>query len=202
MGDERQSKRNTERAQEAMEYADRRVREMNLPMKLLGVEIMHGGSRAVFHFESEDRIDFRQLVHDLGEQLRLRIDMRQVGVRDAARLVGTLGRCGQPACCARYLRNFCPVSIRMAKDQNLVLSPEKVSGMCGRLLCCLSYEHEGYRALRTGLPKAGKRIATPAGEGLIKDVDVLRRRVTVELFGGDRKVFTAEELGLPGAGRR
>jgi hypothetical protein len=123
--------------------------------------------------------------------------MRQVGVRDAAKLVGALGRCGQPACCARYLRDFCPVSIRMAKDQNLVLSPEKVSGVCGRLLCCLAYEHEGYRMLRTGLPKVGKRIATPSGEGLIKDVDVLRRRVTVELSSGDRKVFTADELGLP-----
>ncbi|MBI5502945.1 MAG: hypothetical protein HY907_22060 [Deltaproteobacteria bacterium] len=199
-GDERQSRRNVERAQEAMEYAERRVRELDMPMKLLGVELLHGGSRAVFHFESEERIDFRQLVHDLAEQLRLRIDMRQVGVRDAAKLVGALGRCGQPACCARYMRNFCPVSIRMAKDQNLVLSPEKVSGVCGRLLCCLSYEHEGYRSLRAGLPKVGKRIATPAGEALIKDVDVLRRRVTVELFDGDRKVFSAEELGLPGAG--
>jgi cell fate regulator YaaT (PSP1 superfamily) len=196
-GDERQSNRNIERAQEAKEFADQRVRELGLPMKLLGVEILQGGSRAVFHFESEERIDFRLLVRDLADRLRLRIDMRQVGVRDAAKLIGTLGRCGQPACCARYLRNFCPVSIRMAKDQNLVLSPEKVSGVCGRLLCCLSYEHEGYRALRAGLPKSGKRILTSSGEGMIKDVDVLRRLVTVELHNGDRKVFTADELGLP-----
>ena len=166
-GDDRQSKRNVERALEARDIAEARIRELGLSMKLLAVEILHGGSRAVFHFESEDRIDFRQLVRDLAERLRLRIDMRQVGVRDAAKLVGALGRCGQPACCARYLRDFCPVSIRMAKDQNLVLSPEKVSGVCGRLLCCLAYEHEGYRMLRTGLPKVGKRIATPSGEGLI-----------------------------------
>ncbi|MBN1770568.1 MAG: hypothetical protein JXB32_04845 [Deltaproteobacteria bacterium] len=200
VGDERQSRRNLERAQEAREFADRRIRELELPMKLVAVEILHGGSRAMFHFESDDRIDFRSLVRDLSDHLRLRVDMRQVGVRDAAKTVGALGRCGQPACCARYLRNFCPVSIRMAKDQNLVLSPEKVSGVCGRLLCCLSYEYEGYRALKAGLPKVGRRILTPAGEGQIKDVDVLRRRVTVELFDGDRKVFAAEELGLPPPG--
>jgi len=196
-GDERQSRRNIERAQEAREFAERRIRDLGLAMKIVAVEILHGGSRAVFHFESEDRVDFRALVRDLSDHLRLRVDLHQVGVRDAAKMVGALGRCGQPACCARYLRAFCPVSIRMAKDQNLVLSPEKVSGVCGRLLCCLSYEHDGYRTLKAGLPKVGRRISTPAGEGEVKDVDILRRRVTVELSDGSRKTFAADDLGLP-----
>lgn len=198
-GDDRQDRRNLERAADAETYARRRIEELRLPMKLLAVEILHGGSRAVVHFESESRIDFRSLVRDLVDRLRLRVEMRQLGVRDSARLVGALGRCGQQACCCRHLRAFGPVSIRMAKDQNLVLSPDKVSGVCGRLLCCLSYEHECYRALRTGLPKIGRRIATPEGEGFVKDVDVLRRRVAVELAGGDRRLFTAEELVPPAA---
>lgn len=196
-GDERQSRRNAERAQHAREYAERRIRELGLPMKLVTVEILHGGSRAVFYFESERRVDFRYLIRDLSEHLHLRVEMRQVGARDAAKIVGALGRCGQVVCCAQHLHTFSPVSIRLAKDQNLILSPEKVSGVCGRLLCCLAYEHEGYRVLKQGLPKVGSRISTPAGEGEVKDIEVLRRRVTVELPDGSRRTFTAEELGLP-----
>ncbi len=196
-GDHRQARRNVERAAEARELVKRRIADMGLQMKLLDIEILHGGARAVVHFEAEDRVDYRPLLHELADKLRVRVDMRQAGARDSTRTVGAIGRCGQEVCCARFLRDFTQVGIRMAKDQNLPLTPEKVSGVCGRLLCCLAYEHDGYRALRERLPKIGRRIATPDGEAVVRDVDILRRRVGVEMMSdGKRRTFGAAELGL------
>jgi cell fate regulator YaaT (PSP1 superfamily) len=158
-----------------------RINRLGLPMKLIRVEYLQGGNKAVFYFASEVRVDFRELVRDLARRLHTRIEMRQVGVRDASRMLGGVGTCGCQLCCNLYLREFQPVSIRMAKDQNLVLNPQKVSGVCGRLLCCLMYEDEVYRSAARGFPKVGRRVITPDGEGRIRDRDVLKRMVRVQL---------------------
>ncbi|MFH1807392.1 MAG: regulatory iron-sulfur-containing complex subunit RicT [Pseudomonadota bacterium] len=179
--------------QETFAFCQEKVREYKLPMKLVRVEIGQGGARLTFHFASEERVDFRNLVRELARRFHARIEMRQIGVRDQAKLVGGLGMCGRELCCCSWIQRFAPVSIRMAKDQGLALNPQKVSGVCGRLLCCLNYEEEIYKELRVGLPKVGKRIQTPSGEGRVRDVDVLRGNVRVSLESG-MKEFTRAEL--------
>jgi len=154
---------------------------------------LHGGNKAIFYFTAEGRVDFRALVRDLAQQLHVRIEMRQIGVRDEAKLLGGIGICGQPLCCARYLRKFVPVSIKMAKNQGLALNPQKVSGRCGRLMCCLVYEDDTYRELRHGFPKQGKTIDTPAGPGKVIETDVLGGRVRVLTQGGISS-FTLAQL--------
>jgi hypothetical protein len=161
------------------------------------VEYQHGGSKAVFYLSAEGRIDFRDLVKDLAQKLRTRIEMRQIGVRDEAKMVGGIGVCGLRVCCNRYLTKFEPVSIRMAKDQNLVLNPQKVSGQCGRLKCCLAYEEEVYRQQKQGMPKTGKLVETPAGPGKVVELDILARRVRVALMAGGFEVFPVEAIRLP-----
>ncbi|MBW2277468.1 MAG: stage 0 sporulation protein, partial [Deltaproteobacteria bacterium] len=135
-----------------------------------------------FYFSAEGRIDFRELVRDLARRLHIRVEMRQIGVRDASRMLGGMGSCGLRLCCNRYIREFAPVSIRMAKDQDLVLNPEKVSGICGRLMCCLAYEDSVYREAARDMPRVGRRVNTPSGLGRIKDRDVLKRVVRVQLI--------------------
>ncbi len=181
------------REQEAETFCLQKIREYKLPMKLVRAEYARGSSRCTFYFASEERVDFRELVRDLARQLQTRVEMRQIGVRDQAKLVGGLGVCGRELCCCSWIHRFAPVSIRMAKDQGLALNPQKVSGVCGRLLCCLTYEQDTYKAARTGLPKVGKRIKTPLGEGRVRDVDVLQGKVRVQLESG-MKEFTREEL--------
>jgi cell fate regulator YaaT (PSP1 superfamily) len=192
--DVRQEQRNQRRELEALKYAAERVRERKLPMKLFRVEYLHGGNKATFFFSAEGRVDFRDLVKDLTNRLHTRVELRQVGVRDEARIIGGIGTCGRELCCSTWLPRFEPVSIRMAKDQNLVLNPQKVSGVCGRLKCCLVYEESTYRELRKGLPKPGKRVQTPRGEGKVQEVDVLGRRVKVWFEGGPPQTFAAEEV--------
>ncbi|HEY3352405.1 MAG TPA: regulatory iron-sulfur-containing complex subunit RicT, partial [Polyangia bacterium] len=192
--DLRQEQRNERRELEALRYGAERVRERRLQMKLFRVEYMHGGNKATFFFSAEGRVDFRDLVKDLTNKLHTRIELRQVGVRDEARIVGGIGTCGRELCCSTWLPRFEPVSIRMAKDQNLVLNPQKVSGVCGRLKCCLAYEEETYRELRKGLPKLGKRVQTPRGEGKVQEVDILGRRVKVWFEGGPPQIFDAAEV--------
>jgi cell fate regulator YaaT (PSP1 superfamily) len=187
------AERFADRAREALRAAKERVRARGLPIKMFKVDLSAGGSKALLYFSSEDRIDFRDLVRDLGNQLKLRIEMRQTGVRDEAKLVGGIGSCGRELCCTTFLPHFDPVSIKMAKDQGLVLNPSKVSGQCGRLKCCLVYEQAMYQEMRKGLPKLGKRVTTPAGEGRVAEVDVLRRRVRVA-FEGDFQTFPAESV--------
>ncbi|MBN2361607.1 MAG: hypothetical protein JXR83_19295 [Deltaproteobacteria bacterium] len=181
------------RSREAIEFCQQCIRQYQLPMKLVDVEFGVAGSRCTFYFVSEQRVDFRMLVRDLARRLRTRIEMRQIGVRDQSRLCGGIGVCGRELCCNSWIGRFAPVSIRMAKDQGLALNPQKVSGVCGRLLCCLTYEEEAYRELRQGLPKIGKRVITPLGEGRVKDVDVLAGRIRVLLEQG-LKEFHRDEI--------
>lgn len=193
--DRRTNERNDERCHEAVQAAKEIVRTLNLPMKVFRTEYVQSGKKAVIYFTAEERIDFRDLVRDLSKQLRCRVEMRQTGVRDEAKQVGGIGSCGRELCCTTWLPEFVPVSIKMAKDQGLVLNPTKVSGQCGRLKCCLVYEQDTYAALRKGLPKLGKRVITTDGEeGRVVEVDVLRQRVRVTLGPGEFRVLTAEEI--------
>jgi cell fate regulator YaaT (PSP1 superfamily) len=182
-----------ERAVEARAFARERAGTLKLGIKIFRVEFQRGG-RAIFYFASEARIDFRDLVHDLAARYHTRIELRQVGVRDEAKMVGGIGSCGRELCCTTFLPKFAPVSIKMAKHQNLAMAPTKVSGQCGRLKCCLVYEDATYIEAAAALPKMGKRVATPDGVGRVGDLDVLRGRVRVYFDGQPPKTFTADEL--------
>lgn len=193
--DSRQERRNQTKEEQAFSLCQELAGQFKLEMKLISVDYLHGGNRAIFYFSAEGRIDFRQLVRELASKLHTRIEMRQVGVRDASRHVGGVGPCGQQLCCSSFLQRFAPVSIRMAKDQNLVLNPQKVSGVCGRLMCCLTYEQNGYEILRKGLPKVGKRVRLEEGKyGKVRDVDVLRRRLRVQLEEGGFEVVSIDQV--------
>jgi cell fate regulator YaaT (PSP1 superfamily) len=181
------------RIDEARRYARDRAAAYRLDIKIFRVDFQRGG-RAVFTFASEARVDFRELVRDLAARLHMRIDMRQVGVRDEAKLVGGIGSCGRELCCSTFLPRFAPVSIKMAKHQNLAMTPTKVSGQCGRLKCCLVYEDATYLEAAAALPKVGKRVGTPDGLGRVGDLDVLRGRVRVYFDDQPPKTFSAEEL--------
>ncbi len=176
------------------------ISELRLDMKLVRVDFLHGGNKAVFFFAAEGRVDFRGLVRELARRLHIRVEMRQIGVRDAARMLGGLGTCGQRLCCNRFIREFQAVSIRMAKDQDLVLNPEKVSGCCGRLMCCLAYEDQVYREASRSMPRVGRRVMTPNGEGRVRDRDVLKRLVRVQLADEAGLVeFTVDQVSSVGA---
>jgi cell fate regulator YaaT (PSP1 superfamily) len=145
---------------EAFSFCAKRIVERNMPMKLVRVEYQFDSSKAVFFFTADGRVDFRDLVKDLAHTFHTRIEMRQIGVRDESKMIGGIGICGRELCCCSFLREFQPVSVKMAKEQNLALNPNKISGQCGRLLCCLDYEYETYCSLRKNFPKAGKRVRT------------------------------------------
>lgn len=185
---------NRSRSDEILAEARALTRQLNLPMKVFRAELNHTGKKALVYFSTEERIDYRDLVKRLTRRLSVRVELRQTGVRDEAKLVGGIGSCGLELCCSTWLPEFVPVSIKMAKDQGLVLNPTKVSGQCGRLKCCLVYEQETYAAMRKGLPKLGKRVITEAGEGRVVEVDVLGRRVRVALGPGEFRVFPAHEV--------
>jgi cell fate regulator YaaT (PSP1 superfamily) len=167
--------------QEALERCSQKVKEFNLPMKVVRAEYNYDGSRLVFFFVSETRVDFRELVRDLAQSFKSHIELRQIGVRDEAKLIGGVGRCGLTLCCATWLTDFSPVSIKMAKQQDLPLSPMEISGVCGRLLCCLAYENDAYTAAKARLPKQGEVIDTEHGRGKIVQVNVIKETVQVEL---------------------
>jgi len=193
-GDQRNLDRNRDRDREVLRAARELARELDLPIKVFRAELSLGGGKAAVYFSTEDKIDARRLARDLTQKVHLRIELRQTGVRDEAKMVGGIGSCGQELCCTTWLPAFVPVSIKNAKDQGLVLNPSKVSGQCGRLKCCLVYEQETYAELRKGLPKLGKRVVTEQGEGRVVEVDVLRQRVRVSLVQGDVIVFAANEV--------
>lgn len=176
---------NRERAKESFRFCLKRIRARNLPMKLCQVEYILDGSRVLFYFSAEKRVDFRQLVRDLAGNLDARIEMRQVGVRDGAGLIGGIGPCGKELCCSSFLTSFRSISIRHAKDQGLTLNPKKVSGMCGRLMCCLVYEHATYKAARKGAPRVNRAVDTIDGAGVVTEVDLLQRRVRILLETGE-----------------
>jgi len=170
-----------EKEQDTLAKCEKKVAQHQLPMKLVGAEYNFDGSRLTFYFTSEGRVDFRELVKELGATFRTRIELRQIGVRDEAKLKGGCGRCGRTLCCAAFLQEFAPVSIRMAKDQELPLNPMKISGTCGRLLCCLNYENDTYCQAKQRLPKYGERVTTPTGVGKVVGVNVLKDTVSVQL---------------------
>lgn len=179
---------------EAFDACRDAINEQHLPMKLVKAEYVFDGSKVVFHFTAEGRVDFRELVRKLAQRLRTRIEMYQIGVRDEAKTLGGLGICGRSFCCSSWLNNFAPVSIRMAKNQGLSLNPTKVSGGCGRLLCCLAYEHSIYSEFRQGLPKLGKRTETPRGFGRVTRYDIFAEKVFVALEDGKEEGFDREEV--------
>ncbi|HZV81288.1 MAG TPA: stage 0 sporulation family protein [Geobacteraceae bacterium] len=188
------AERNTAREKETFEFCQAKIAERNLEMKLVKVEYVYDGSKAVFYFTADGRIDFRDLVKDLAHQFHTRIEMRQIGVRDEAKLVGGIGICGRELCCSSFLRDFAPVSVKMAKEQNLALNPTKISGQCGRLLCCLGYEFDTYCELRKGLPKCGKHVKCGKAEGEVIKVSTLGRNFTVRTTDSREVLLTPEDL--------
>ena len=181
--DDRTYAYNKTREKNAFEVCQKKIAERGLDMKLVRVESNFDGSKIIFFFTSDGRVDFRELVRDLAGVFRARIELRQIGVRDEAKMVGGLGVCGRPFCCKEFLDDFQPVSIKMAKTQNLSLNPTKISGTCGRLMCCLKYEQNAYEDAARRCPKQDSFVATPDGLGSVSSVDILREQVLVRLDG-------------------
>ena len=176
---------NRAKEKEALALCQKKVQEHKLQMKLVGCEYTFDNSKILFYFTSDKRVDFRGLVKDLASAFHTRIELRQIGVRDEAKMMGGLGMCGRPVCCAQFLGDFQPVSIKMAKEQNLSLNPTKISGICGRLMCCLKYEEDHYEATRKRMPRIGKEVQTPDGVGLVVDLNILKETVRVRIPKGD-----------------
>ncbi len=185
---------NTAREREAFKFCQQRIQERRMEMKLVRAEYLFDGSKVIFYFTADGRVDFRELVKDLAHYFHTRIEMRQIGVRDEAKLTGGLGICGRELCCCTFLTDFAPVSVKMAKEQGLALNPNKISGQCGRLLCCLAYEYETYCALKKGLPKCGRKITFGDKEAEVIEQNILGQRVTVRLDDGSRMQVTAEQI--------
>ena len=169
------------KVEEALIECGKLIAELNLPMKLISAEYNLDSSRLTFYFNAEERDDFRKLVKELTKRFNTRVELRQVGPRDGAKLIGGFGRCGRPLCCMSFLSEFAPISIKMAKEQDLPLNPMKISGVCGRLLCCLGYESEQYRSMREKMPKVGQRVSTPMGIASVVGGNPLKETVMVEL---------------------
>ncbi len=184
--DHRLVARHMELERRALLVCHQKVAEQKLSMRLVASEFTFDGKKAIFYFTAEGRVDFRHLVKSLARQFRVRIEMRQIGVRDEARMLGGHGQCGRRLCCSVYLNEFEPVSIRMAKVQNLTLNPSKISGVCGRLMCCLVYEHGAYQQLRARMPKCGREVTCPEGPCKVVKADFLDEKVTLELEDGRR----------------
>ncbi len=186
---------NKHAAKEAYQVCQQKVVEHNLDMKLVDVEYTFDRNKIIFYFTADGRIDFRELVKDLAAIFRTRIELRQIGVRDEAKMLGGIGPCGRMLCCSTFLGDFEPVSIKMAKDQNLSLNPAKISGLCGRLMCCLKYENDEYEAAKEQLPDLDQRIQTPHGTGRVIGLNILERLIQVELVDKERIVeYTLDEL--------
>ena len=179
--DVRQLVLNKEKEERAYQVGLEKIAAHRLPMKLVGVEQAFDGNKIIFYFVADGRIDFRELVKDLATVFRTRIELRQIGVRDEVKIIGGLGSCGRELCCSSWLSDFMSVSIRMAKDQNLSLNPAKISGICGRLMCCLKYEHECYEQAKEELPEIGRLVSTPDGDGRVFSVNIFKKSLSVEL---------------------
>ena len=176
---------NRSKEKEAQELCQKKVDEHKLQMKLVGCEYTFDNSKILFYFTSDKRVDFRALVKDLASIFRTRIELRQIGVRDEAKMLGGLGLCGRPLCCAQFLGDFEPVSIKMAKEQSLSLNPTMISGVCGRLMCCLKYEEDHYEATRKRMPRVGAEVLTADGRGTVVDLNILKETVCVRIPKGD-----------------
>ena len=203
--DARKVEENHRKEKEAFTICEKKIAARKLEMRLVNVEYTFDGGRIIFYFTADGRIDFRNLVKDLAAVFRTRIELRQIGVRDEAKMLGGIGCCGRPLCCATFLGDFEPVSIKMAKEQNLSLNPTKISGICGRLLCCLKYESEMYcgRCCKNKgkkkeashlIPKPGMKVVTPTGEGMVMHVSRRDQTVVVELSPGNRITASWDEI--------
>ncbi|MCH3950744.1 MAG: stage 0 sporulation family protein [Acidaminococcus sp.] len=200
--DAKQVEENHRKEKEAFGICEKKIAARGLEMNLVNVEYTFDAGRIIFYFTADGRIDFRGLVKDLAAIFRTRIELRQIGVRDEAKMLGGIGCCGRPLCCATFLGDFEPVSIRMAKEQNLSLNPTKISGICGRLLCCLKYECDMYSGCKkkckkkehTTIPKPGMKVVTPSGEGMIMQISRRDQTVMVELSPGNRISVSWDEI--------
>lgn len=192
---------NAAREKEAYAICQEKILQHKLEMKLVDVEYTFDNSKIIFYFTANGRVDFRELVKDLASVFKMRIELRQIGVRDEAKMLGGLGSCGRPICCGAFLGDFQPVSIKMAKEQNLSLNPTKISGQCGRLMCCLKYEQAYYESALKKLPKVGREVITPDGSGIITEINVIREKVRVrmQLPDGtfDVREYRLEEVSKP-----
>ena len=194
--DEQRAAFNARREEEAFRICQEKVLKHKLEMKLVSVEYTFDNSKIIFYFTSNGRVDFRELVKDLASVFKMRIELRQIGVRDEAKMLGGLGSCGRPICCGAFLGDFQPVSIKMAKEQNLSLNPTKISGQCGRLMCCLKYEQETYEQTLKRVPRVGKDIVTPDGVGVITEINAIRERVKVRIRVGEDDSFEVREYSM------
>jgi cell fate regulator YaaT (PSP1 superfamily) len=191
-----QEEKNQLLEERALKFCQGRVEVHRLPIYLVKVDCLFDASKIIFYFTAPGRVDFRELVKDLVQEFRTRIELRQIGVRHRAKMVGGLGICGRGLCCASFLRDFEPVSVRMAKEQQLSLNPSKISGICGRLMCCLTYEYSSYQELRKSLPKVGKRLQVSEGEGKIIRYNFIRETVTLEMEDRREVEFSITEIGI------
>ena len=192
--DMERGRRNLYQEREAKKLCLAKIKEHSLSMKLIGVNSFLDGSKIIFYFISEGRVDFRNLVKDLACVFKTRIEMRQVGVRNEAKMIGGLGTCGREFCCCSFLKEFEPVSVKMAKEQNLALNPQKISGACGRLMCCLAFEIDTYTELKKDMPKVGKRVVTPRGAGKVIQQYVINQKVRVALEDGEEVECALNEI--------
>ncbi len=186
--------KNAEREREVYAFCYLRIKERGLPMCLVAVECLFDEHKTMVYFTADGRVDFRELVKDLVQKFRTRIEMRQIGVRHQAKMVGGLGTCGRHLCCTSFLGGFAPVSIKMAKEQNLSLNPSKISGMCGRLMCCLAYEFDHYEKAKKDLPKVGKKVNTTYGMAKVIRQNIFRAKLTVLLESGEEKEISYQEI--------
>ncbi len=195
---------NAQREIEAFRTCQEKVAKHKLDMKLVSVEYTFDNSKIIFYFTANGRVDFRELVKDLASVFKMRIELRQIGVRDEAKMLGGLGSCGRPICCGTFLGDFQPVSIKMAKEQNLSLNPTKISGLCGRLMCCLKYEQDAYEATLKRVPRVGKDIVTPDGVGVITEINAIKEKVKVRIRTAedtfDVREYAIDDVRRPGPG--
>jgi cell fate regulator YaaT (PSP1 superfamily) len=189
-----QAKQNEEREQEAYIFCLQCIQARQLPMRLVRVESLFDSSKMIFYFTAAKRIDFRELVRDLVQQFRTRVELRQIGVRHQAKMIGGLGCCGRPLCCSTFLQDFEPVAVKMAKEQNLSLNPSKISGCCGRLMCCLTFEYQTYLDLKQDMPRVGKKVSLPQGEGKIVRQNVISRTITLEMSDGSELELSLDQF--------
>lgn len=192
--DKETAERNEKLAARAARVCEEKVAEYGLDMKVISTEVVFDGSKIIISFFAEERVDFRKLVEDLAKKFRTRIEFRQIGVRDEARMIGGYGPCGRKICCTLFAGDQQPVSIKMAKEQQLPLNPMKISGLCGRLMCCLKYEHEDYKEFKEKAPPKGTVVRTRAGEGKVVDYLVPKEKVLVDVGEGRQVEVTLEEL--------
>lgn len=198
--DREQVTKNKAEAEEALDICLAKIYEHKLDMKLVDVEYTFDRNKIIFYFTAEGRVDFRELVKDLAAVFKTRIELRQIGVRDEAKMLGGIGPCGRMLCCSTFLGDFEPVSIKMAKDQNLSLNPAKISGVCGRLMCCLKYENDQYESAKQELPDIGEKIAVVQGKGRVVGLNILERLVQIELSEQNKVIeYTLDELIEEGA---